>query len=435
MEKRALILIFVVVSVLLILGVYVLLPQPQKATVLEYAPNEVIVQFKPEVAQNDALMKCISSSVHAEIGATVKREFKELPGMQLVTLPDGTTVSEATAFYSQNQFVQNAEPNYIAYATRMPNDKYFSLEWGLHNTGSAGRSPATIGVDIRAPKAWDTDIGSRSVIVAVADSGVDYTHPDLVGNIWTNPNPDPYKNDVHGWNFVDDNNDPMDYCMHGTHVAGTIAAIGNNGIGVTGVMWTAQIMPVRWLDADGRGNTADEISAINYASAMGAQIINISAGGRGYSQALKNAIDASPALIVCAAGNDGTNDDQTFFYPASYASNNLITVAATDYNDNLASFSNYGVRSVHVAAPGVNIASTIPLWKTRAGYDPYDFLSGTSMAAPHVSGVAGLIKAKHPEYSNLQLKAAVLNSVDYRSSLNGLILTSGRIDALKAVSS
>ncbi|MCK5643183.1 MAG: S8 family serine peptidase, partial [Gammaproteobacteria bacterium] len=262
-----------------------------------------------------------------------------------------------------------AEPNYIYHATLTPNDTSFAQLWGLHNTalpvnGTSGTDDA----DIDATEAWDIVTGSNTVIIAVIDSGVKWNHDDLVGNIWSNAD-DPigngdedgngYTDDIRGWDFVDNDNDPMDYNGHGTHVAGTIAAVGNNGLSVTGVCWTTKIMPLRGLNADGSGWTSDFISAIEYANAKGAHVINNSWGGGSYSQALKNAIDASSAVVVCAAGNDGVNNDITPHYPSNYTSTNIISVAATDQDDEIASFSNYGATSVDVGAPGTNIYSTM----------------------------------------------------------------------------
>ena len=306
--------------------------------------------------------------------------------------------------------------------------------WGLHNTGQTG---GTSDADIDAPEAWDISTGSVSVVIAVVDSGVDYTHPDLDANIWVNTGEtsctdgidndgNGYIDDCRGWDFVNNDNNPMDDNDHGTHVSGTIAAEGNNGIGVTGVNWTAKIMPLKFLNKKGSGTTADAIEAILYANANGAHVINNSWGGGAFSQALKDAIDASPAVVVCAAGNDGVDNDATPHYPSSYTSVNLLSVAATDDTDILATFSNYGVTSVDLGAPGVSIYSTIP----KGTYASY---SGTSMASPHVSGVAGLVKALNPGFTNLDIKNSILNSVDPKSSLSGKVATGGRLNAYNAL--
>ncbi|MEE8599353.1 MAG: S8 family serine peptidase, partial [Dehalococcoidales bacterium] len=276
------------------------------------------------------------------------------------------TVEEALEIYRNDPDVEYVEPNYYRYATATtPDDTFFSDLWGLNNAGDT---------DIDAPEAWDITQGNSNVVVAVLDSGVDYNHPDLFNNMWTNSGEiagnglDDDGNgkidDVRGWDFVDDDNDPIDSDDHGTHVAGTIAAVGNNGTGITGVSWSAQIMPLRFLDAFGSGSVAGAIEAIDYAIDNDANIINASYGSYTFSTAERDAIvrarDAG-ILFVAAAGNDSWNNDSlTKHYPSSYDLDNIIAVAATDQNDNLASFSNFGATSVDVAAPGTNIFSSRP---------------------------------------------------------------------------
>ena len=276
--------------------------------------------------------------------------------------------------------------------------------WGLNNTGQdAGLADA----DIDAPEAWDVTRGSGDVVVAVVDSGVDYTHPDLVCNMWVNPGEvagdgrdndgNGYVDDVHGINAALNNGNPMDDHGHGTHVAGTIGATGSDG-GFVGVNWDVQIMALKFLTADGGGSTADAIEALNYAAAMRQRGVNVkltsnSWGGGGYEQALRDAIAHQAnlgILFVAAAGNDGLNNDAYGSFPANVDLPNVISVAAADRNDALASFSNYGATSVNLSAPGVDIASTAP-------GGSYVYMSGTSMATPHVSGVAALAWAVKPD--------------------------------------
>jgi subtilisin family serine protease len=275
------------------------------------------------------------------------------------------TVEEALEIYRNDPDVEYVEPNYRRYATAIPNDTFFSNLWGLSNAGDT---------DIDGPEAWDITQGTSNIVVAVLDSGVDYNHPDLFNNMWTNSGEiagngvDDDGNgkidDIRGWDFVDDDNDPMDSNDHGTHVAGTVAAEGDNGIGVTGVSWSAQIMPLRFLDAFGSGSVADGIDAIDYAIENGADIINASYGSYTFSAAERDAISRARnagILFVAAAGNDSWNNDSlTTHYPSSYDLDNIIAVAATEQNDNLASFSNFGATSVDVAAPGTNIFSSRP---------------------------------------------------------------------------
>jgi subtilisin family serine protease len=552
-----------------------------------YVPGELLVKYRPSMGVAAA------GYYRAHWDISNIRTFKST-GVQHLKLPEDMTVEEALEVLESDPDVLYAEPNYLLYATAtLPNDPLFANLWGLNNGSDT---------DIDAPEAWDITAGSSDVVVAVIDSGVDYNHPDLALALWTNPGEIPgdgldndgngYPDDVMGWDFVDNDNDPMDSHNHGTHVAGTIAAVGNNSTGITGVCWIAKIMALRFLDAFGVGTTDKAISAIEYANDKGAHVINNSWGGTGYSQALEDAIDASTAVVVCAAGNTGTNNDSTPFYPASFTSANIIAVAATDQSDNRASFSNYGVTSVDVGAPGTNIYSCRPArenvwsddfegafdWTTDGtnnfwglteeasqsnshsltdrpneeylpntysyartpaidlsansgavltfwlkgtsqsgdhfyvqasddgatwnelilviddqeaiywtgsqstfalatadlgAYDgadsfylqfnfysnwdgsvaegwffddvavtaasptydgtEYQLLQGTSMAAPHVSGIAGLIQAFNPSLTYTEIKLAVESSVDPKASLNGLVATGGRVNAYNAI--
>jgi subtilisin family serine protease len=268
-----------------------------------------------------------------------------------------------------------AEPNYFRRAmSTVPDDIDFDKSWGLNNTGqSAGNGGGTADADIDAPEAWDITRGSETVVIAVIDSGIDYNHPDLKDNLWTNSGEiadngvdddgNGYIDDVHGWNFLDDSNDIMDSNDHGTHVAGIIAARGNNAAGSTGVCWEAKLMVLKFLDPFGVGSVSDEVAAIEYAMANGAHVINASFG---------DAQDASPEfdvigraeqeglLFVTAAGNTGDDIDQYPIYPAGYPFDNIIAVAASGQNDERPSWSNYGIACVDVAAPGVNVYGPVP---------------------------------------------------------------------------
>ncbi len=355
-------------------------------------------KFKKHYKQGELLVKyrAYVGTASAKLGnkafdiATI-RSFKKIR-VQHVKLPKNMSVEQALDVYQMNPDVEYAEPNYRFHATATPNDTYFNRLWGLHNTGQdVYNTSGTSDADIDAIEAWNITTGSSQVIVAVVDSGVDYNHPDLASNIWTNPGEVPdngidddengYIDDVNGWDFVDpDDNDPMDLNNHGTHVAGTIAAIGNNDTGVSGVAWSTQIMVLRGLDTDGYGWTSDLMNAIVYASSNGAHVINNSWGGEESSQPLKDAIAASPAVVVCAAGNDGLDNDITPHYPSNYNCDNIIAVAATNQFDTLASFSNYGAVSVDVAAPGTNIYSTVPIrqtiWSDDFDDGPLDWTTG-----------------------------------------------------------
>jgi subtilisin family serine protease len=329
-----------------------------KARGFTYVPGELLVKYKPSVGA------VATEYFRSRLGVYTLKNFRRI-GVQHVKLPKGMTVEEAMEIYRNDSDVEYVEPNYLRYATAIPNDTFFSNLWGLNNAGDT---------DIDAPEAWDITEGNSNVVVAVLDSGVDYNHPDLFNNMWTNSGEiagnglDDDGNgkidDVRGWDFVDDDNDPIDSDDHGTHVAGTIAAVGNNGTGITGVSWSAQIMPLRFLDAFGSGSVADAIEAIDYAIDKGAKIINASYGSYTFSTAERDAIARArnaDILFVAAAGNDNWNNDSaTKHYPSSYDLTNIIAVAATDQSDSRASFSNYGATSVDVAAPGTSIFSTRP---------------------------------------------------------------------------
>lgn len=289
---------------------------------------------------------------------------------------------------------------------------------------------------IAARDGWADTSGDRNTapLIAVVDSGTDYTHPDLAANIWVNPNEvangkdddgNGIIDDIHGYNAAEKNGNPADSGSHGTHVAGTVGAVGHNNLGVTGVAWEAQMMPVRFISG-GFGNTADAIAALTYADAQGARITQNSWGGTNHNQALVDTLDASPALHICAAGNSSNNSDVKPVYPGAYPLKNILTVAATDSDDRLARFSNYGRVSVDLAAPGVDTFSTIP-------GEQYGVKSGTSMAAPHVSGAASLLLNKYPNLTNEQLKDRLMFSTDRLPQLEGRIASGGRLNLARAL--
>lgn len=331
---------------------------------------------------------------------------------------------------------RHAEANATILPQAVPNDTSFGQLWALNNTGqSGGRSDA----DIDAPEAWDLSSGAGQV-VGVIDSGIDLTHPDLSANVWTNPfevagnkkddDGNGYVDDVRGWDFVNNDNNPMDDNGHGTHVAGTIAAVRNNGRGITGVAPGAKVMALKFLNRNGSGSTSNAIKAINYAIGMkqrgvAVNVLNNSWGGGGYSQSLYNAIKAAGdagILFVAAAGNEGRNNDSRPSYPASYNLGNIVSVASTTRTDGRSSFSNYGAASVDLGAPGSGIYSTLP-------NNRYGSFSGTSMATPHVAGAAALAFAHEPGATVAQVKAAILDGVDRVSSMQGRTVTGGRLNA------
>jgi subtilisin family serine protease len=315
----------------------------------------------------------------------------------------------------------------------LPNDENYSAQWALSNESG-----------INAIGAWETTTGSSDVVVAVIDTGIDYTHPDLAASTWQNPNEIPGNgldddgngviDDVHGFNALNGSGDPFDDNMHGSHVSGSIAAQSNNGIGITGVSWNAKIMGLKFLNSRGAGGVAQAISALNYVAMMKARGINIrvannSWGGDANSEPLKNALQAVADLgisIVVAAGNSSENNDTASSFPANYALPGLISVGATDKNQELATFSNYGVTSVHIAAPGASILSTIPSGLYRT-------LSGTSMAAPHVSGALALLYTSYPSLSVNDARTWIMESGEPLSSLNGKIISGRKLNTSNLV--
>ncbi len=332
------------------------------------------------------------------------------------------------------------EPDYMVYADRVPSDLRFAdgTLWGLQNFGQAGGTP---GMDISVTNAWDLTVGSTNVVVAVVDTGVRYTHRDLAAQMWHNPREIPgngldddndgFVDDIFGADFIDNDADPNDEFGHGTHVAGTIAAAANDGNPHVGVAWKVQIMAVRVLGSDGSGTSSGLAAGLQYAGNHGAKIVNLSLGGLGFSSAAFDAVNAlrsKGVLVVCAAGNDGVDNDITPHYPASFDLDNIISVAAMDRHGFLASFSDFGKISVDVAAPGVEIFSTY----FRSDTD-YQFLDGTSMATPHVAGVAALVASFVPGASYQEIRSRILDGAVPVASFASKIATGGRVSAFRAL--
>ena len=395
-----------------------------QSTRYDYSPGELLIKFVSGTpsAQVDSILN--------SLGATPVTEFRSIGATR--ERISRMTVEQAIARYRGDPRIRYIEPNFIVHATRTPNDPSLGQQWAMNNTGQTG---GTAGADIAAFRAWDITTGSSSVLVAIIDSGVDYTHADLSPNIYTNPREIPnnhidddgngFVDDVRGWDFVNNDNDPTDDNGHGTHVAGTVGAVGDNGIGVAGVCWNVRLLPVKFLNSSGAGNVGNAISAIEYATRMGARVMNNSWGGGPYSQALFEAIRAAGdagALFVAAAGNNGSDNDLLPSYPAGYELPNVISVAASDANDHLAGFSNFGATSVDLAAPGVDILSTA----RRGGYQ---ILSGTSMATPHVTGAIALILSRFPDIDPASAKSLLLSHVEPVAALSGRVASGGRLSA------
>lgn len=402
----------------------------------EYRDSSLLVQFRDPAAARVNLT-----------GTSLGESWDVAPNIREVKLAAGIDIDAAIRAYQADPNVQFAEPDFRVSLLAEPTDDQFFRQWDMHNAGTSG---GTEDADIDAPEAWDVTTGSHDVIVAVIDTGVDYKHPDLAANIWTNPGEIPgnkkdddgngYVDDVHGYDFANKDGDPMDDHFHGTHVAGTIGAVGGNDIGIAGVNWQVQIMALKFLDSGGGGYASDAIAALNYAVANGAVVSNNSWGGGGFSQAMQTAIrnaESNGHIFVAAAGNEGSNNDFAPFYPAGYDVANVVSVAASTIKDKLAWFSNFGKRTVDIAAPGQDIYSTLPTKVTPAMASSglpamYGSLSGTSMAAPHVTGVIALVKALHPDWGYSEIIDQILNTVDPVEGLD-VTVTGGRLNAAGAL--
>ncbi|MDP6810988.1 MAG: S8 family serine peptidase [Kiritimatiellia bacterium] len=402
---------------------------PVIATTYDHVPGEMLVRFKSGVSST------IQSNTIASLGLETLHKGKIVPVSRL-RFTDGTALKNKLAEVQANPNVLYAEPNYTRTVGATPDDPLLAQLWGMHNTGQNG---GTDDADIDAPEAWDRVTGSDQVIVAVIDTGVNYNHADLAANMWINAGEtagngvdddgNGFVDDVYGYDFINSDADPIDDHDHGSHCAGTIGGVGNNGIGVVGVNWNVRIMALKAFSAQGGGSSGDIIAAIDYAVLMGAHVSNNSYGGTGSSQAEYDAIEAARNaghLFVAAAGNDGTDNDTIPQYPASFDLDNIIAVAATDRNDGLAGFSCFGLESVDIGAPGVDIHSTL----SGGGYGN---MSGTSMATPHTAGAAALILAANSQLTYDQVRQLILNGVDLIPSLDGKVATGGRLNVFNAL--
>lgn len=424
---------------------------PIDVRLAEEGRPEILVKFRPEVSLERI------KEIAAGNNDRVEDEIEIVQGLVSIDDLDNADAEKLAAQYQEmKDLVVYAEPNYQINLddpagsdselrewtnddTALPNDPMFEEQWALNNVGQAG---GTEKADVRALKAWLKTQGSEDVVIAVLDTGVDYTHPDLVSNMWLRPDDVPQYdddelgtfNDLRGFNATDNIADPMDDNGHGTHCAGIIGAEGNNEQGISGINWKVEIMPLKFIGRGGFGSTKDAIEAINYAvdrkrAGVNIRVINASWGSTLYSKPLEDAIRAAGEegiLFVAAAGNNGSSNDRSPHYPSNYDLPNVISVAALDRNDQLASFSNFGVKTVHIAAPGKDILST---WLN----DGYREASGTSMATPYVAGVAALILSSEADLTVDQLRDRVLKSNDKLDVLNGKVESGGRINAAKAL--
>lgn len=358
---------------------------------------------------------------------------------RLVRLEDDVTRAEAVSTLRRSGAVEFVEPDYRVEGALVPSDAMFGQLWGLNNTGqSVLGAPGLADADIDAPEAWNTETGlAGEVVVGISDSGIDLQHGDLVENLWSNPDEIPgngldddnngKRDDVYGWNWVSNNSNPEDDHSHGTHVAGTVAARGNNAKGVTGVSWGAKVAALKVLNDRNLGYWSDIAASILYANQEGMDIVNASLGGDGYSATLFDALSASPdTLYITAAMNNGRDIDQLKAYPCAYDLPNVLCVGATTSTDSLASFSNYGAVEVDLAAPGQTVLSTFP--QSSSGEDRYEALNGTSMATPHVSGAAALLRQARPSSSVADLRRWILDGGDPLASLTGKTVTGKRLN-------
>lgn len=428
-------------------------PKPKTtARTARDAEPEATVRFKAGVTLAEI------KKITGRFNDRVEDNIESVKGLVAIDDLDGADIETVARQYSSLPEVEYAEANYVIELNpgelqepyprdlvhrepvgNIPNDPHFEEQWALNNDGRDG---GKAGADLNALQAWSKSKGSREVVVAVLDTGVDYGHLDLVTNMWVRPDNVPQYvdqdlgtyNDIQGYDANANVSDPMDDNGHGTHCAGILGAEGNNAEGIAGINWNVQIMPLKFLGRGGFGSTKDAIEAINYAidrkqKGVNLRVISASWGSTQNSKALEDVIRAAGEngiLFVAAAGNNSTDNDKRPHYPSNYDLPNVVSVAALDRSDSLASFSNYGTKTVHVAAPGREIVST---WLGNA----YREASGTSMATPYVSGIAALVVANEPNISVEKLRERLIKSVDKIDALNGKTVSGGRINAARAL--
>ncbi len=409
----------------------------QNRRALHKAPEAVPGEYVVRLKQTKGLHLAALRTLHTQLGVEARSDFRVFKQFQVIRLPEalrtGMALSNTIAQYEKSGLIEYIEPNFIYHALgnalETAPDPLFDKQWGLKS--------------IEAQRAWDISKGRDNVVVAVIDTGVDLTHPDLVNNIWTNPGEIPtggasgadgidndgngYIDDQHGWNFYSKSANPNDDMGHGTHCAGVIAG-AHNGVGIMGIAPNVKIMPVKFLGAGGDGTLENGILATEYAMINKADVMSNSWGGDGFSKAFLEVIEETNKrgiIYVAAAGNDHNNNDTEPTYPASYQVPNIISVAATDSNDDVTIFTSWGPTSVHLAAPGLNIWSDF-----KDGQ--YKSMSGTSMACPHVAGAAALLKSAQG-LSALEVKERLMATVDHRFVLQDRVASGGRLNLYNAL--
>jgi len=414
----------------------------------EYVEGRILVQMRQGARINREAGPLTDRVMPVQDAEVESLDETPADGLFVVNVTEGMSVEEAVRLAESDPRVEYAEPDYILRPSITPDDAFFGMQWGLRNTGDFDGKP---GADIAATQVWDVTQGSQDVVVAVIDTGTDLSHPDIQANAWINPREvagngvdddgNGLVDDINGWNFRDNNNNigpAGDF--HGTHVAGIVGAVGNNSTGVTGVAWRVKLMALKFISGL-EGSTSDAVKAINYATAQrklgeNLRVINASWGGPGNANSLRKAIKKAGKagiLFVNSAGNGGEDSrgddlDVTPDYPSAWSTelNTIISVAALDRSDNLPSFSNFGHKTVNVGAPGVQVLSTFP----GGGYN---FLSGTSMAAPHVSGTAVLIWTREPALTPSQVRQRIISSAQQILSLGSKSTSAARVNAFNAV--
>ena len=407
---------------------------------LPHDPTSVLVKFADGATPEQRAF------VRAAIGGGIIETWPLVPGLEHLAIPGSVedAIDAVSMIGEATGAVEFVEPDLVAHLGGIPNDTSFGQLWGMNNTGQTVNSdPGIAGADVDANLAWDVATGSSAFVVGMADSGIRATHEDLAANRWTNPGEiagngiDDDGNgridDTWGWDFYNNDKDPTDDNGHGTHTAGTVGAVGNNGRGVAGVCWNVRLAGLKIGSRNGSISLTAAISAIDYCIAKGIKVSNHSWGGGSPSSSFSAAVDRARTaghLLVCAAGNSGANSETAPQYPASYPQDNIIAVASTTNDDALSSFSNYGSTRVDLGAPGSNILST---YIRNNANNAYAYLSGTSMATPHVTGAAALVWSQNPSWTYAQVRSKILSTVRPIPALSGRCVTGGVLNVNNAV--